>query len=289
MGQSVILISGGAASMSSACRSDHPTWSTIDPRRSNMNPLLKLSIDCRSNPMHLRAINKPCLRRLRNLTLRLSSTQKSKAAATFGSLLHGENWSGLDELALWSPDDEGFIVPDLYLDLFLHSPLLTTIKSLRIVLHVTGLERLIESPQARHLRSLDVTLCYLREVGRVLSGAVFRDSLEHLDLSLNNLEDDGVRELMIGNRWPRLHSLDLGCNNISDEGVQYLLPVVHQLDHLELHGGSITDSGARALANAIDPDKLTSLCLSYNPLSPEMVQILRDRFGKRFRFVPSEK
>jgi len=248
-------------------------------------PIVNLNLNCGSNPAPWKAINTSSLRQVTRLTLQVSSDHKPKAAVTFGAMIHGENWSRLQALALWSPGAEQLVVPDVYLDLLLHSPILAAVGSLLIAVHLPGLERLAQNPMCRHLRSLHIWGNHLPpEAGSVLENAVFRNNLECLYLALNDLGDEGVRSLMSNGPWTRLHSLDLGFNEITDSGVQYLLPLVPQLEELFLSGNTITDSGARVLADAIDSDKLVLMCLSYNPLSSEMVQLLRDRFSKRFMF-----
>lgn len=248
-------------------------------------PIVNLSLACGSNPAPWKAINTSSLRQVTALKLQVSSNHKPKAAATFAAMIHGENWSRLQDLMLWSPSAEQFVVPNVYLDLLLHSPILTAVESLIITVHLCGLERLAQSPTCHRLRSLMIWGNHLPpEAGSIFGNAVFRNSLESLDVALNNLGDEGIRYLMSQGPWPRLRSLDLGANEITDLGVQHLLPMVPQLEELCLSSCSITDAGASVLADAIDPAKLTWFCLSYNPLSPEMVQILRDRFGKLFSF-----
>src|SRR5262249_48610574 len=144
--------------------------------------------------------------------------------------------------------------------------------------------QLATSPRASGLSSLRLWFCDLPpEVCTIVAGANFRPSLEALDLSSNNIGDEGARRLA-SVAWPELRSLTLSFHDISDAGVRHLLPLVPQLSDLCLSGGSVTDAGALELAAAVDPAKIEHLWLSYNPLSPDCAEKLRTKFGARFHF-----
>ncbi|MCI0700669.1 MAG: TIGR02996 domain-containing protein, partial [Planctomycetia bacterium] len=250
-----------------------------------LEPVTCLDIRLGANLAQWQRMNSPCLCRVRNLSVDLPNTHRRKSAATFEGVTHGENWSGLRDLHLWCPTSENSAVPTGYVEQLLRSPLLPGIHTLWATINFVDLPRLTTSPGARTLRGLRLWCrASSPEAGEIIGSAVFRSNLELLDLSVNELGDEGVRRLVVAGPWPALRSLNLGGNGTTDACVEHLLPLIPQLSELALVCNSITDDAALALADAIDPAKLTWLSLSYNPLSPEVADMLRARFGSRFQF-----
>lgn len=74
-------------------------------------------------------------------------------------------------------------------------------------------------------------------------------ALTDLDLSGNEISDDGVRLLVGSPLWPRLKSLVLGANPISNEGANILAEAAatSRLEYLNLKFTGITSEGHRVL------------------------------------------
>jgi uncharacterized protein (TIGR02996 family) len=255
-----------------------------------LEPVHRLVIRMGPNRAQWAPIDKTCLRRVKHLHLHMPNARSRKCEAVFEGMTHTTNWEGLRELHVSSQHAPRLMVPSSYVEQLARSPLLDGVHDLWVCIDVSDLSRLTMSPHARNLRGLRMWWCYFPpEAGGLIASAVFRPNLETLDLSGNELGDEGLRQLVAGGRWPSLRSLNIGFNTISDVGVQHSLPLVPQLSHVGLSGGSITDAGALALADVLDANKLQSLWLSYNPISPATVERLRERFGKRFHFTTSEE
>lgn len=235
-----------------------------------------------ARPNQWPSVDVASLARVSYLSLQLPAHSRRTSAA-FADLAHGENWSGLRELHAWSPSADGFAVPHGYVHQLANAPLLAGLRSLMIEIVPADLPLLTSSPLARNLRSLGVSWPRLpADACAALAGATFRPNLEALYLSLAAPGDAGVRRLASA-AWPKLQTLHLS-GGITDAGVRDLLPLVRQLTDLNLASGEITDTGARLLADALDAERLVSLNLCDNPLSPEVGAELRERFGGRFYF-----
>lgn len=247
-----------------------------------LEPVHNLSIEVSGNSTGWQRLNSPCLSRIRNLTVTVSGSEAVRTNTTFEEICWGENWLGVDDFRL--DGDLDHPLDHYYFERLAHSPFLSGLHSLSVTVDFPDLRPLTTCARIANLRSF-------RAFGRrmpsdttdLIANAVFRPNLEELDLSLAHLGDTAVGRLGLFT-WPKLHTLDLACSEITDAGVHELLPLVPQLLHLDLGWNAITDAGALALAEAIDYEKLESLSLHHNPLSPAVVATLRERFGERFCF-----
>jgi hypothetical protein len=88
----------------------------------------------------------------------------------------------------------------------------------------------------------------------------------------------GVTALVRSPNLPSLQHLQLCLSDLGDEGMRILVEsgILKRLKTLNLHGGLITDAGARILAECPDLRHLEALTLSRNYLSPAGVRLLRD-------------
>ena len=100
--------------------------------------------------------------------------------------------------------------------------------------------------------------------------------LRGLNLMLNNIGDEGVKQLSSVLENSQLSSLNLGANNITDEGVKQLSYVLEnsQLSSLTLERNYITDEGVKQLSNALKNSQLSSLDLGRNYITDEGVKQL---------------
>jgi uncharacterized protein (TIGR02996 family) len=103
------------------------------------------------------------------------------------------------------------------------------------------------------LRSLNLEGCRTGDIGAgAIAGTAYFDhfpGLIDLDLSNNEITDDGVEALVASPLWPRLRSLVLGGNPISDLGAETLANAAgtSRLEHLNLRFTDIGQPGHQAL------------------------------------------
>ena len=103
-----------------------------------------------------------------------------------------------------------------------------------------------------------------------------------LDLSDNDIDDDGARSLSIAlmNEKNKLITLDFYDNNIGDEGVKSLSTALmngnNKVTTLKLSWNRIGDDGARFLSTALmnENNKLTTLDLNLNNIGPQGFAVL---------------
>lgn len=249
-----------------------------------LEPIHNLSFNFAANPRLWRSLDGEGLSRTSNLGLRLPASPGRRDSVALADLLDSDNWAGLRELHAWCPGVDHQAISHGSVHQLAHAPLLSGLQSLIVNVGRTDLPLLANSAHTRNLRELRVWGCDLPPLAAdALCRATFRPNLETLDLSLNNLRDDGARRLTVV-VWPRLRKLDLGANGLTDACVPHLLPLASQLAELSLATNHIEDDGARRLADALDPDTLVRFWLSYNPLSAGVVAELRERFGERFQY-----
>lgn len=246
-------------------------------------PVRSLAFHFRPNAPLWDRLDVPVLSRVSRLNLELPPTYSGRAATAFTDLAFGGNWSGLRDLHAWCPQAPEFAIPRGYVRQLADAPLLSGLDALGVNVALADLSLITASPHARGLRRFRLWGRLPAAAAEALCDATFRPNLEDLDLSMNDLGDDGVRRLAAGS-WPKLRKLDLGASYLTDACVPHLLPLASQLTDLSLAGGQITGTGARLLADALDPDTLESFCLSYNPLSEPVAAELRERFGDRFQY-----
>jgi hypothetical protein len=229
-------------------------------------------------------VNAPCLARVADLTLEVPAEYEPQIVSALETILRDGHWSGLRDLHLWR-NFVGFRpAPREYVERLADSPILAGLRSLSLLYEQPDLFPLTANSRLTSLSKFAAWGCRLTaDAADILTGAAFRPNLEELHLSNNSFGDIGAGQLAAV-AWPKLQALDLGFNEIGDAGVRDLMPLIPQLARLSLAGGAITDAGAIELAESVDLERLRSLCLSYNPISPETVAALRARFGDRFQF-----
>jgi uncharacterized protein (TIGR02996 family) len=100
--------------------------------------------------------------------------------------------------------------------------------------------------------------------------------------------DRGAQALADSPQAARLAYLDLGNQRVGDAGAKALAASRHlaNLMTLGLWNNQITDAGAKALAKSKRLARLVSLDLRSNPLSANVCQALRQRFGYGGRYGP---
>lgn len=233
-------------------------------------------------------LNRPCLSRIKDLTVDVSGEHGQPAIDVLERVIHGPYWSGVRDLYLWRSIADFQPAPREYIERLAGSPLLPNLRGLSLMIEQPDLPPLTTNPRLAQLDRFVAWGCHMlpSAVGAI-AHAAFSANLKELNLALNNLGDDGVGHLTPV-ALPELRRLELDANGIGDAGVRNLLPLVSRLACLSLSSGQITDTGAMELADALDAERLEWVCLSYNPLSPETVAALRERFGSRFAFVPSD-
>jgi uncharacterized protein (TIGR02996 family) len=111
------------------------------------------------------------------------------------------------------------------------------------------------------------------------------DRLGELDLEACAIGDDGLNRLASAGtaNLPVLEELDVSGNEISDEGVRLLVesPLWPRLRRLVLGGNPITDVGAETLAAAAATSRLENLNLRYTGIGLDGVRVLSRAYGGR--------
>jgi uncharacterized protein (TIGR02996 family) len=135
------------------------------------------------------------------------------------------------------------------------SPIFGRLRDLNISrcsLRPEGLRILLAAPRQPPLRSLNLNENDLSEGS--LIAFLERDwpDLEDLDLSFNDIFDQGIRALAQTTRLPRLRKLDIGLLGFGNYGMARLAdgPALASLRSLSLLGGEFGKAGIEALARA---------------------------------------
>lgn len=253
-----------------------------------MEPVSQLTLHVGPDRGYWAAVDGPHLGQVRRLSLALPTDPRG-VVPVFDAIVHSRHWSGVRELTVWCPARDQWgghgpppTVPREYLDALIRSPLLGG-RVATLPVGPAGLEALAAG--AAGLRGVRLWQSNLGPAaGRILPRAVFRDTLEVLDLFGNGLGDAGVRALFGGEDWPGLRVLNLGFNHVEDAGMAALHPLAGRLTALHVDRNRLTDSGALALAAALNPAGLRELSIGGNSLSEGATRTLRDRFGDRVTF-----
>jgi hypothetical protein len=140
-------------------------------------------------------------------------------------------------------------------------------KAVAFALFCPNLIRLILARYSIHLQSLQ----------KILNRAK-PNQLKHLDLSFNNIEDDGVRALAESPNLRNLEYLNLTCCFILVDGARALAASKNfeLVLHLNLSNNNIKDDGARALAASKNFKLLQSLNLSANHIGVDGARALAE-------------
>jgi carbon storage regulator CsrA len=118
-----------------------------------------------------------------------------------------------------------------------------------------------------------------------LASSPYLASLAELDVSEQDVGDDGVALLATSPHVTSLKTLLLRGNGIGDAGAVVLAnsSVLAGLSALDLEGNRIGRAGAQALAASPYLANLLRLNLAHNPLGDDGVKALQTRFGVRVR------
>lgn len=84
-------------------------------------------------------------------------------------------------------------------------------------------------------------------------------------------------------RYPNLRQLFLETCELGDAAAEHVAvnPLLRQLSHLSLCDNQVTDRGALTLADSPNWRGMTTIDLTYNPISPDVHRALKIRFGDR--------
>ena len=127
------------------------------------------------------------------------------------------------------------------------------------------------------LRGLNLSVNNITGEGvKQLSNILVSSQLSSLNLCQNNIADEGVKQLSDVLANSQLSRLDLSVNNITDEGVKQLSSVLvnSQLSSLDLGYNNITDEGVKQLSSVLANSQLSRLDLSENSITDEGVKQL---------------
>jgi uncharacterized protein (TIGR02996 family) len=130
----------------------------------------------------------------------------------------------------------------------------------------------------------EIRLCHCdigdADVG-VLAVSPLMARLEKIDLSSNELTTASAMDIATSGQTQKLKYLNLGFNRIADRGVIVLARSRNfpALEEMHLTSVGMTDAGADAVLHARWAGQLTTLFLSYNPISLAKRDELTARFG----------
>ena len=134
------------------------------------------------------------------------------------------------------------------------------------------------------LRYLNLSCCYIGDEGTdALAQNRSWEKLQFLDLGKNEIDNEGVIALSKNTVWTELKHLDLSSNKFGDAGVEALSKNTTcwmNLGHLDLRFNRIDENGAKALSESMNWNKLKSLILWGNSISPELKEVLKNKYGK---------
>lgn len=317
-----------ARAMDLLCASPHQAaLRTLDLR---LNPLGELGVNTLSSATWLRHLEHLNLRACQLAAPELERLIHTPHLASVRTLRLGANTldaaaaEALSALPDTMPLDELDLGRDLHLDeatsptlwqARLTGPQRTgTLIPWRTLRHITWLDevhvmgpdaaRVLRAPGLSQLKGLDLHHQALGAPGAAaLAQARARATIARLDVSINDLGDDGVAALL-GPSWPSLCHLDLGFNGMTDRGVHALTrahlpamrtlllrgnpitdqsvhtltttPLAAQLDALGLQQTRLSVDGIAALLAAPHARRWRILDIRYNELGDELVEVLCD-------------
>jgi uncharacterized protein (TIGR02996 family) len=149
-----------------------------------------------------------------------------------------------------------------------------------------GARALAASPHLGRLSRLWVRAGALGDEGAVaLASWPHLGRLTHLLLLGNGIGPAGVVALAASPALGALEDLDLDTNAVGDEGARALAssPTLANLRELDLRGTGVGDAGAEALASSPNLGRLEYLHLYRNPIRPEILARVRQRFPAALR------
>ena len=149
-----------------------------------------------------------------------------------------------------------------------------------------GVKALARSPRFGSLRALRLYQCGLTPAGlAALAGAGWLANLTWLGAAANYIGVRGIKALAAA-PLHGLGKLEMGKAALTVRDVRELVrcPWLAGLSHLELDNNNITDAGALALAEALDPGRIAYLYLAGNRIQEKGKRRLRRRFGERVQW-----
>jgi uncharacterized protein (TIGR02996 family) len=133
------------------------------------------------------------------------------------------------------------------------------------------------------LRILEAQTRHLTRLGN----SPLLEHLANLDLSGNNIADNGLERLLASPYLDGLRVLRLSGNRIGGHGAATLArcPDLAGLHVLDLAGNRLGDAGARALAESPHLANLRKLVVSGNSINLDALSALREAFGPRLEIT----
>jgi uncharacterized protein (TIGR02996 family) len=130
---------------------------------------------------------------------------------------------------------------------------------------------------------------HLKTDGRRLDTLPALPGIKHtvfLDVSSQELGDDGIRKLADAPMLIHVHGLNLGSNFISDDGLAALAdsPRLASLRELYLNDNPITDEGIRQLVLSEMIDRLDLLDIRHTDVGGEGIENLQGVLGDRLLY-----
>ena len=153
-------------------------------------------------------------------------------------------------------------------------PIISRLQQLELSLNKLterGMNTLAQATSIQSLKVLELQNCEIGDRGlAALLDSPYLQQLEELELTSNELTHEGIAR-MCNTHLPALHTLDLSRNNIGDEGAKHIAesPLSIQLTKLYLTRNGITDRGAKALAQSPHLRQLKVLDIHDNALTEE--------------------
>jgi Ran GTPase-activating protein (RanGAP) involved in mRNA processing and transport len=226
------------------------------------------------------------------------------------SILNGLEEINLDWVGYYNDDYDRFGLTDAGLTRLVQSPNFQRVRSLSIVgysITGEGMKAIGQSPHCASLRELDISNNSGRQLGRdafqwldqsqhlpemthitardinaddecaelIASSPILSASLEHLDLSSNQITVEGAHAMARSSFFKKLRSLFLrGCQKIGDDGITALAraPWFSSLLHLDIECTTATDESIIEVLRAAPG--LRSLKLSINAIGGDGVRAL---------------
>lgn len=126
---------------------------------------------------------------------------------------------------------------------------------------MADIERLIRDNLSKDGQILNLKAKFIREVGARELAKEELSSLRALDLSQNDIGDEGVKAIAESPVFSNLRQLNLKSNQITDQGAEYLAnsSILENLRSLQLVVNDLSEEGEKVLRNSPNLMSLTSL------------------------------
>lgn len=152
-----------------------------------------------------------------------------------------------------------------------------------------GIELLVASNRFVALEELDVAANQIGASGAMaLSASPFARRVKVLEVADNQLGDAGVAALLGAPHFAGLRSLGLARNDVTAAGMMLVTGAPPELERLDLGGNDVGAAGARALAQAIERSRISTLDVSHCGLDGDgLAAILDGSAGRITRLLAS--